>query len=101
MINFEKYRYLLLNDAAMAFLTKLHGLELLFVLHQCEHDKADNGIEDTLKMISHFKPRRAAFTIYIQLLKFDTHIIKITSEKKESKSVLRMSEDIGKVFKTS
>ena len=93
------YRNLLANDGARAYLAKPYGLELLFILQQCEDDGADNGIEDSYDLLSCHKPRRAAFSSFIQALETDGHIIKTVSVKKASKSTLRMSVEVGKAFR--
>ena len=98
-MKYNTYKKLLKNVGARAFLVKPYGLELLFILERCERENADNGIEDSYEMLSHFKPRRAAFSNYIQSLEVNKHIVKSSSVLKASKSVLRTSEDVGKVFK--
>lgn len=98
-MNYLHYRNLLANDGARAYLAKPYGLELLFILQQCEDDVADNGIEDSYDLLSCHKPRRAAFSSFIQTLETDGHIIKTVSVKKASKSILRMSVEVGKAFR--
>ena len=98
-MNIIRYQKLLSNNGARAFLAKPYGLELLFMLHKCECDLTDNGIEDSYDLFSCLKPRRAAFSLHIKVLKDNGHIIKLASVKKASKSVLRMSADVGEAFK--
>ena len=94
-----RYQKLLSNDGARAFLAKPYGLELLFLLHRCECDLIDNGIEGSYDLLRYLKPRRAAFSSHINVLEANGHIIKAVSEKKASKSVLRMSADVREAFK--
>ena len=97
-MNVTRYQKLLSNDGARAFLAKSYGLELLFILHECERKLADNGIEDSYDLLIYLKPRRAAFSSHINALEANGHIIKTVSEKKVSKSVLRISADVRKAF---
>ena len=97
-MNVIRYQKLLSNDGARAFLAKSYGLELLFILYECERNLDDNGIEDSYDLLIYLKPRRAAFSSHINLLEANGHIIKVESEKKASKSVLRISADIRKAF---
>jgi hypothetical protein len=93
-----RYQKLLSNDGARAFLAKSYGLELLFILHECERKLDDNGIEDSYNLLIYLKPRRAAFSSHINVLEANGHIIKVVSEKKASKNVLRISADVRKAF---
>ena len=97
-MNITRYQKLLSNDGARAFLAKSYGLELLFILDECERNLADNGIEDTHDLLIYLKPRRAAFSSHINVLEANRHIIKVVSEKKASKSVLRISTSVRKAF---
>ena len=97
-MNLIRYQKLLSHDGARAFLAKPYGLELLFILHESERNLADNGIEDSYDLLMYLKPRRAAFSSHINSLEANGHIIKAVSEKKASKSVLRMSTDVRKAF---
>ena len=99
---YDDYQKLLENVGAKAFLSKPYGLELLFILDRCESENADNGVENTYELLTHFMPRRGAFSTFIQVLEADGYIIKSASRLKASKSILRMSLDVGtavKVFK--
>ena len=97
-MNVIRYQKLLSNDGARAFLAKSYGLELLFSLDECERNLADNGIEDSYDLLIYLKPRRAAFSSHINVLEANGHTIKVVSEKKASKSVLRISADVRKAF---
>ena len=99
LMTYNEYRKLLENVCTRAFLAKPYGLELLFILERCELENADNGVEDTHELLTQFKPRRGAFSTFIQDLCAGGYIIKSTSGLKASKSVLRMSTDVGKAFK--
>ena len=99
MMSFDEYRKLLENVGTRKFLAKPYGLELLFILERCELVNADNGVEDTHELLTQFKPRRGAFSTYIQDLCTGGHITKSTSRLKASKSILRMSTDVGTAFK--
>ena len=98
-MGYEEYQKLLENVGTRAFLAKPYGLELLFILERCELENADNGVEDTHEMLTQFKPRRGAFSTYIQYLCTCGYITKSTSGLKASKSILRMSTDVGTAFK--
>ncbi|MDA9897326.1 hypothetical protein N9D90_00820 [Alphaproteobacteria bacterium] len=98
-MNYDEYQGLLENVGIRSFLTKPYGLELLFILERCELENADNGVEDTHELLTQFKPRRGAFSTFIQDLCAGGYITKSTSGLKASKSVLRMSTDVRKAFK--
>ena len=98
-MSYDEYRKLLENVGTRAFLAKPYGLELLFILERCELENADNGVEDTHELLTQFKPRRGAFSTYIQDLCTGGHITKSTSRLKASKSILRMSTDVATAFK--
>ena len=100
LMSFNKYKKLLENDGTRAFLAKPYGLELLFILERCELENADNGVEDTHELLTQFKPRRGAFSTYIQDLCTCGYITKSTSGLKASKSILRMSTDVATAFKS-
>ena len=97
-MKFIRYQKLLSNDGARVFLAKSYGLELLFILDECERNLDENGIEDSYDLLIYLKPRRAAFSSHINLLEANGHIIKAVSEKKASKSVLRISANVRKAF---
>ena len=98
-MSYDEYKKLLKNVAIRAVLAKPYGLELLFILERCELENADNGLEDTYELLTQFKPRRGAFSTYIQYLCTCGYITKSTSGLKASKSILRMSTDVGTAFK--
>ena len=98
-MSYDEYRKLLDNVGTRAFLAKPYGLELLFILERCELESADNGVEDTHELLTQFKPRRGAFSTFIQVLEADGYITKSTSGLKASKSILRMSTDVGTAFR--
>ena len=98
-MSYDKYKKLLENVGTRSFLAKSYGLELLFILERCELENADNGVEDTHELLTKFKPRRGAFSTFIQDLSTAGYITKSTSGLKASKSILRMSTDVGKAFK--
>ena len=91
-------RKLLNNNGAQRFLSKPYGLELLFVLDKCKKDGSDNGIDDTFDLILFNKPRREAFHKFVDLLVSKHHLLKLKSETKASKTVLRMSKDVSEAF---
>ena len=99
-MSYDEYQKLLENVGARAFFAKPYSLELLFILERCELENADNGVEDTHEFLSHFKPRRGAFSTFIQDLCAGGHITKSTSRLKASKSILRMSTDVATAFKS-
>ena len=72
----DDYQKLLENVGFKAFLSKPYGLGLLFILERCELENANNGIENTYELLTHFKPRRGAFSTFIQVLEADGYIIK-------------------------
>ena len=98
-MSYDEYRKLLDNVGTRAFLAKPYGLELLFILERCELESADNGVEDTHELLTQFKPRRGAFSTFIQDLCTSGYITKSTSGLKASKSILRMSTDVGTAFR--
>ena len=98
-MSYNQYRKLLENPGTRAFLAKPYGLELLFILERCELENADNGVEDTHEFLTQFKPRRGAFSTFIQDLCTYGYITKSTSGLKASKSILRMSTDVATAFK--
>ena len=98
-MKYFEYKKLLENCGTRAFLAKPYGLELLFILEQCELENADNGVEDTHELLTQFKPRRGAFSTFIQDLCAGGYITKSTSGFKASKSILRLSTDVGTAFK--
>ena len=54
-MDFIRYQKLLSNDGARAFLAKSYGLELLFILYECERNLDDNGIEDSYDLLIYLK----------------------------------------------
>ena len=98
-MRYNEYKNLLENVGTRAFLAKPYGLELLFILERCELENADNGVEDTHELLTQFKPRRGAFSTFIQDLCTCGYITKSTSGLKASKSILRMSTDVATAFK--
>ena len=98
-MNLTTLRKLLNNNGAQRFLSKPYGLELLFVLDKCKKDGSDNGIDDTFDFILFNKPRREAFHKFVDLLVSKHHLLKLKSETKASKTVLRMSKDVSEAFK--
>ena len=99
-MSYNEYRKLLEHVGTRTFLSKPYGLELLFILEQCELENADNGVDDTHELLTQFKPRRGAFSTYIQDLCTCGYINKSTSGLKASKSILRMSTDVATAFKS-
>ena len=81
------------NAGCSMFLSKPHGLELLFILSMFDQQNADNGIDDTFDAIQYHRPRRAAFSSFIGQLHAYHHITKSVSPLKGSKQILRLSED--------
>ena len=94
----DKYKALLTNQGAEIFCSKAYGLELMFVLDASDRIGADNGIDDTFDLILHNKPRRAAFSKFISTLESKKHLLKVPSDYKASKTVLRMSADVAAAF---
>ena len=99
MMSYDEYRKPLENVGTRSFLTKPYGLELLFILERRELENADNGVEDTHELLTQFKPRRGAFSTFIQDLCASGYITKSISGLKASKSILGMSTDVGTAFK--
>lgn len=95
-----RHQTLLQNNGAACFLSKPYGLEFLYVLDKCDSDAADNGINDTFDLILFNKPRREAFHKFVDFLAGNHHQLKLKSETKASKTVLRMSKDVSEAFKT-
>ena len=93
------YQTLLQNNGAECFLSKPYGLEFLYALDKCDSDAADNGIDDTFDLILFNKPRREAFHKFVDFLAGKHHLLKLKSETKASKTVLRMSKDVSEAFK--
>ena len=93
-----RHQTLLQNNGAECFLSKPYGLEFLYALDKCNSDAADNGIDDTFDLILFNKPRREAFHKFVDLLVSKHHLLKLKSETKASKTILRMSKDVGEAF---
>jgi hypothetical protein len=87
------------HEGLRMYFSKPYGLELLLVLHSAEAAGADNGIDDTFDTIRFNKPRRAAFSSFIQQLELNGHVLKRPSEFKASKSVLRLSDGVSIALK--
>ena len=94
-----RYQTLLRNNGAECFLSKPYGLEWLYILDKCNSDAADNGIDETFDLILFNKPRSEAFHKFVDLLASKHHLLKLKSETKASKTILRMSEDVSEAFK--
>ena len=80
------------------YFSKAYGLELMFVLDHAESEESDNGIDDTFDAIQFNKPRRAAFSEFINQLEMSGFLIKRLSDKKASKKVLRLSKEARQAF---
>ena len=87
-------RSLLQNKGVKLFLSKPYGLEFLYILDKCNRESIDNGIDDTFDLIFFNKPRKEAFHKFVDLLASKGHLLKLKSEIKASKTVLRMSKDV-------
>ena len=78
------------------FLSKPYGLELLLLLDNFARQNADNGIDDTFDAISLNRPRRAAFSNFVEQIVMHKYLEKSVSQKKRSKYILRLSDEIQK-----
>ena len=74
-----------------SFMSKAYGLELLFKLENFDQEGADNGIDDTYDAIEFNRPRKAAFSQFCSFLRDQNAIIYGVSNRKKSKTVLRLS----------
>ena len=74
-----------------SFMSKAYGLELLFKLENFDREGADNGIDDTYDAIEFNRPRKAAFSQFCSFLRDQNAIIYGVSNRKKSKTVLRLS----------
>ena len=55
----------------------------------------DNGIEDTYDVVFSNKPRRATFSIFLQIFEIYEHIRKVPINTKIKKSVLQLRSDVA------
>ncbi len=78
------------------FMSKPYGLELLLLLNEFNRKDADNGIDDTFDAITLNRPRRAAFSNFIEQLVMHKYLEKSVSQRKRSKYILRLSDEIQK-----
>ncbi len=92
-------RKLLHNNGAQRFLSKPYGLELLFVLDKCKKNGSDNSIDDTFNLILFNKPRKEAFSIFVESLWKQKHLVKSKSKIKANKSILRLSNEMFETLK--
>ena len=90
----DQLRILGSNSGCRMFLSKPYGLEMLLVLDTFEKEDADNGIDDTFDTILLNRPRRAAFSNFVEQLVTHKYLTKSMSKKKRSKFILRASTDI-------
>lgn len=94
----NRYKASLTNQGPEIFCSKAYGLKLIFVLNTAERIEADNGKDDTFDLILHNKPRRAAFSKFINLLESKRPLSKVPSSYKASKTVLREFADVAMAF---
>ena len=77
-------------------MSKPYGLELLLLLDNFARQNADNGIDDTFDAITLNRPRRVAFSNFVEQLVMHKYLEKSVSQKKRSKYILRLSDEIQK-----
>ena len=89
----ENFARCLENEAICLYCSKSYGLELLLFLYIAECEEIDNGVEDTYDAIKFNKPRRAAFSTFINTLIDKKLMLTENSAVKGSKRILRLPEE--------
>ena len=76
------------------FHSELYGPDLLLILEATGTADDDNGVKDTHDEILSNKPRRVAFSSFLQIIEIHEYIRKLPNNTKVNESVLQLSSDV-------
>ena len=90
----KNYLKLLSVDSVNRFCSKPYGLELLILLYNFTKNNDEYGIEETFEMIRYNRCKRPAFLSFVKDLEVEGIVLRLQSEVKKSRSLLRLNQDI-------